>query len=48
MPYKVKANIVGKRTMTDITFSTKAEAQKYARDTNLGFKGANARVVKVR
>jgi len=47
MAYKVKANIRGKRIMTDITFSTKAEAQKYASETNRGFKGANARVVKI-
>jgi len=48
MVYKVRANIRGKRMDTDIVFNTKAEAQKYAAETNRGFKGANARVVKLR
>lgn len=46
--YKVRATLRGKRIDTDITFPTKAEAQKYAKDTNKYYKGANARVIKVK
>lgn len=47
MPYRVKATFKGKRIATDMVFATKAEAEKYARDTNRNFRGANARVAKV-
>ena len=47
MPYRVKATFRGKRIATDMVFGTKAEAEKYARETNRNFRGANARVAKV-
>ena len=41
--YEVKANISkGKRSQTRMNFKTKAEAQKYADETNKYHKGANA------
>lgn len=47
MGYKVNATMHGKRISTDVIFKTKAEASKYAKDTNKYYRGANARVVKV-
>jgi len=48
MAYEVSANIgrSRKRTRTTQKFRTRAEAQKYADDTNKYRPGANARVVK--
>ena len=43
--WRVTANITGKRIATSKTFPTKAEAQKYADETNV-FKHFRARVVK--
>lgn len=33
--YKVKATLRGRRLETDISFSTKEAAEKYARETNM-------------
>lgn len=47
MAYVVNANIRNKRITSD-EFKTKAEADKFARETNMNFKGANARVSKIK
>jgi len=43
--YRVTATMHGKRIATSKTFATKAEAQKYANETNV-FSHFKARVVK--
>jgi hypothetical protein len=49
MPFEVTANISGrkgaKRTQSTMNFKTRADAKKYAEETNRWRPGANARVV---
>jgi hypothetical protein len=44
--YRVSATIRGKRIITTFTFKTKAEANKYAKETNAHRSGVNARPIK--
>lgn len=44
--FEVTAKVAGaKRSRTHLAFKTKAEAQKYADDTDRYYPGANAKVV---
>ena len=44
--YEVTAKVAGtKRSRTNMAFKTKADAQKYANETNKYYPDANARVV---
>ncbi len=46
MIYEVSATFRGKRVRTNMRFTRKTDAQKYADATNKNYPGANARVVK--
>lgn len=46
MVYEVSATFRGKRVQTELGFTSKAQAQKYADETNKNYPGARARVIK--